>query len=127
IVDSQVSEGRQAKAFSLLDTARLGGGFLGPLLGGLLLDQRNVQTALFVEACAVAVSLLVFFILYKSTSQDNSAQLRPKESSPSFFQKIVEAPSLLLKNRSSRSALTSIWGAIICTSIFNIALVFYVT
>ncbi|WKS64405.1 MFS transporter [Corynebacterium accolens] len=127
IVDSQVSGGQQAKAFSLLDTARLGGGFLGPLLGGLLLDQRNVQTALFVEACAVEVSLLVFFILYKSTSQDNSAQLRPKESSPSFFQKVVEAPSLLLKNRSSRSALTSIWGAIICTSIFNIALVFYVT
>ena len=54
-------------------------------------------------------------------------QLRLKESSPSFFQKVLEAPSLLLKNRRSRSALTSIWGAIICTSIFNIALVFYVT
>ena len=46
IVDSQVSGSQQAKAFSLLDTARLGGGFLGPLLGGLLLDQRNVRSSL---------------------------------------------------------------------------------
>lgn len=71
--------------------------------------------------------LFVFFILYKSRSNNTSPQLQIKEPSPSFFQKVLEAPSLLLKNRSSRSALTSIWGAIICTSIFNIALVFYVT
>lgn len=127
IVDSRAGEGQQAKVFSLLDTARLGGGFLGPPLGGVLLDQRNLQAALFVEACAVALSLFVFFILYTFTSRDNPLWPQDGESAPSFFQKVLEAPSLLLKNKSSRSALTSIWGAIICTSIFNVALVFYVT
>ena len=127
IADSQVGEGQQAKAFSLLDTARLGSGFLGPPLGGLLLDQRNLQTALFVEACAVGVSLLAFYFLYKSSPPKTLLHSETKDSSPSFLQKVLEAPSLLLKNRSARSALTSIWGAIICTSIFNVSLVFYAT
>lgn len=114
IADSQVGEGQQAKAFSLLDTARLCGGFLGPPLGGLLLDQRNLQTALFVEACAVGLSLLAFYFLYKSSPQKSLRHPETNESSPSFLHKVLEAPSLLLKNRSARSALTSIWGAIIC-------------
>ncbi|AJI77838.1 arabinose efflux permease family protein [Corynebacterium singulare] len=125
IADSQVSEGQQAKAFSLLDTARLGGGFLGPPLGGLLLDQRNLQTALFVEACAVGLSLMAFYSFYKSPPEKALLHPETQESSPSFLQKVLEAPSLLLKDRSARSALTSIWGAIICTSIFNVSLVFY--
>lgn len=128
IADSQVGEGQQAKAFSLLDTARLGGGFLGPPLGGLLLDQRNLQTALFVEACVVGLSLLAFYFLYKSSPQKTLLHHpETKDSSPSFLHKVLETPSLLLKNRSARSALTSIWGAIICTSIFNVSLVFYAT
>ena len=132
IVDSQVSEGQQAKAFSFLDTARLGGGFIGPPLGGLLLDQKNLQAALLVEACAVVISLVVFLVvyklvLYKTAAQDESLQAENKQTSSNFFHKVLEAPSLLLKNRSSRFAITSIWGAIICTSIFNIALVFYAT
>lgn len=127
IADSQVSEEQQAKAFSLLDTARLGGGFIGPPLGGLLLDQKNLQTALLVEACAVVISLVIFLSLCKTATQDESSQAHNKQTSSSFFHKVLEAPSLLLKNRSSRFAITSIWGAIICTSIFNIALVFYAT
>lgn len=127
IADSQVSEEQQAKAFSLLDTARLGGGFIGPPLGGLILDQKNLQTALLVEACAVVISLVAFLALDKTAAQDESSQAHNKQTSSSFFHKVLEAPSLLLKNRSSRFAITSIWGAIICTSIFNIALVFYAT
>ena len=127
IADSQVSEEQQAKAFSLLDTARLGGGFIGPPLGGLLLDQKNLQTALLVEACAVVISLVIFLSLCKTATQDESSEAQNKQTSSSFFHKVLEAPYLLLKNRSSRFAITSIWGAIICTSIFNIALVFYAT
>ena len=85
-----------------------------------------------VEACAVVISLVVFLVvyklvLYKTAAQDESLQAENKQTSSNFFHKVLEAPSLLLKNRSSRFAITSIWGAIICTSIFNIALVFYAT
>lgn len=50
-----------------------------------------------------------------------------KAEAPSPLHSIVEAPKILLNNPRSRQALTSIWAAIIFTSIFNVALVFFAT
>ncbi|ATB60958.1 Major facilitator superfamily protein [Corynebacterium pseudotuberculosis] len=119
----------QAHVFSLLDTARLSGSFAGPALGGLLLDFGTLSTALAYEAAAVAGSFLVLcmlgFRLRKNFAQINSTNTGRKPLK--IFRSILEAPALLLTQPHTRQALTSIWAAIIFTSIYNVALVFYAT
>ncbi|SQG52510.1 major facilitator superfamily protein [Corynebacterium ulcerans] len=119
----------QARVFSFLDTARLSGSFVGPALGGLLLDFGTLSTALAYEAAAVAGSFLVLcildFRLRKNSAQINSVNTGRKPLK--IFRSILEAPTLLLTQPHTRQALTSIWAAIIFTSIYNVALVFYAT
>lgn len=119
----------QARVFSFLDTARLSGSFVGPALGGLLLDFGALSTALAYEAAAVAGSFLVLcilgFRLRKNSAQINSVNAGRKPLK--IFRSILEAPALLLAQPHTRQALTSIWAAIIFTSIYNVALVFYAT
>lgn len=116
----------QAQTFSLLDTARLCGSFLGPLLGGLLLDAGTLRMALAAEIGAVMTSLVVIIAVQRFVPiripVDQQSQIKQ-----SFFQRLAEAPSLLLRHQATREALTSIWAAIIFTSIYNVALVFYAT
>lgn len=117
----------QAQTFSLLDTARLCGSFLGPLLGGLILDAGTLRMALAAEIGAVAISLIVITALQRFTRRINAHADEQPRTKHNFFRSMAEAPSLLLKNQQTREAFTSIWAAIIFTSIYNVALVFYAT
>lgn len=128
IAEECSSESHQPRTFSLLDTARLCGGFVGPLLGGVLLDAGTLRVAFAVEIGAVAVSLIVLLLVQRFSGAARGS-IGPEESriSPRFVRSIVEAPSLLLRSPRAREALTGIWAAIIFTSIYNVALVFYAT
>ena len=129
IADSSLDASDQARAFSYLDTARLCGSFVGPILGGGFLDIASLRTVFALEALAVGSSIIVVqrlqrqdWPLVPSTSPHTL-----KAEAPSPLHSIVEAPKILLNNPRSRQALTSIWAAIIFTSIFNVALVFFAT
>lgn len=120
IADEYGDEKNQAATFSLLDTARLVGSFAGPVLGGLLLDIWSLRAAISVEIAANAVTLAILLTLRHANPPLESED----ESKPqSFLARALEAPALLLEQ--SRAALMSIWAAIIFTSVFSVALVFY--
>lgn len=107
-----------AAAFSRLDTARLIGSFTGPMLGGLLVQVASLRSAFATEILA---SLIMLLVLSRSTAPPPA----PTTAAPGFIARIIQAPKLLFQNRQTRTALQGMWGAIIFTSIYNIALVFY--
>uniref|UniRef100_A0A7U5KA51 MFS transporter n=1 Tax=Corynebacterium silvaticum TaxID=2320431 RepID=A0A7U5KA51_9CORY len=121
----------QARVFSLLDTAGLSGSFAGPALSGLLLDFGTLSTALTYEAAAVAGSFLVLcilgFRLRKNSAQTNKIAPIPAGNRLKSSAASLRPPPLLLTQPRTRQALTSIWTAIIFTSIYNVSLVFYAT
>ncbi|QPK79398.1 MFS transporter [Corynebacterium lizhenjunii] len=127
IIDAQAPEGAQAKVFSLLDTGRFAGRFLGPVMGGLLLDLANIRVALLFEVVASVICLLVLALVYRSADRGALVERSAPPTSMTFLQKVIEAPKMLLTTPSSRQALTSIWAAIIFTSIFGVAQVFFAT
>jgi len=122
IADKYSDEKNQAETFSTLDTARVVGSFAGPVLGGLLLDIWSLRAAISVEMAANIVTLAILLAL----RQANPPLASEDESKPQgFLARVLEAPALLLRNEQSRAALMSIWAAIIFTSVFSVALVFY--
>lgn len=125
LAEAAAPEQSQAKIFSLLDTARFTGGLFGPVIGGALMTQSSIRTTLGLEACSVAVSLAVLVgIGALGYTADFSAE---ENSQGGFLHRLLEAPKLLLTTDSARQVLTSIWAAIIFTSIFNVTLVFFAT
>ncbi|PRQ11802.1 MFS transporter [Corynebacterium sp. 13CS0277] len=112
-------EDADAVLFARLDTARLTGSLLGPLLGGWLAQTAGLSAAFAAE---IAASLLVAagFALQARTSPTD-----PLAAADSFTARLVRAPRLLLRNPACREALGSMWAAIVFTSIFNVALVFF--
>ncbi|TNM00571.1 MFS transporter [Corynebacterium tapiri] len=119
------AEEDQAKVFSMLDTARLVGSFVGPAIGGVLLDAASIRLALLIESSALIIALLTIAAAARGHQQTTSRiTQRPAQS---FLAKIIEAPRLLLGTSVVREAMTSIWAAIIFTSMYNVALVFYAT
>lgn len=122
IADEYSDEKNQAETFSMLDTARLVGSFAGPALGGLLLDIWSLRTAISVEIAANLVALVVILALrHANPPLEGEDESKPQ----SVLARVLEAPALLLRNEQSRAALMSIWAAIIFTSVFSVALVFY--
>ncbi|MGO2165416.1 MFS transporter [Corynebacterium casei] len=122
IADEYGDKKNQAATFSMLDTARLVGSFVGPVLSGLLLDIWSLRAAISVEIAANLIALAILLVLKQASSAPESDD-DPKTQS--FLARVLEAPALLLRNEQSRAALMSIWAAIIFTSVFSVALVFY--
>lgn len=141
IADSCVPESQQARVFSLLDTARLSGGFAGPIIGGALLSWSTLRMALLIECFAVALSVsivlyVVLAVLPKVPSQQLDSEGDDAKSGDasaaaggtgSFWRSLLQAPMLLAASSQARQALLAIWAAIVFTSIFNVALVFFIT
>lgn len=121
IAEYGVEEVDRVRVYSSLDTARLAGGFIGPLSGGLLLDYGSIRTALGFEIGAVAVAIIVL------ASFRSSFSFVPIEftKSTSLWHRVREVPALLYGSDEARRSLLSVWSAIIFTSIFNVALVFF--
>lgn len=122
IADDYSDEKSQAETFSMLDTARLVGSFAGPVLGGLLLDIWSLRAAISVEIVANLIALVILLVLIQINPTPEGDD-EPKAKG--FLARVLEAPALLLRNDQSRTALMSIWAAIIFTSVFSVALVFY--
>lgn len=127
IAEGLVPENGQVRVYSLLDTARLCGGFIGPLLAGVLLDQSSLALALYVEAAALAGTVVVLFVVRLLADPSQQHHHVEAQGRDSYWRSLMQAPSLLFANPASREALTSIWVAIVFTSIYNVSLVFYTT
>ncbi|MDF5819946.1 MFS transporter [Corynebacterium felinum] len=116
-----LSRSRAAETFANLDTARLLGSFIGPTLGGALVHVGTVRYAFIAEILASALTILIINVLPLVPVQKRESEVKEE----SFFARLIAAPVLLLRNRKTRAGLSSIWGAIIFTSIYNVALVFF--
>ncbi|KQB86226.1 MFS transporter [Corynebacterium lowii] len=137
-----LAEGLEAKgaavAFSRMDTGRLAGNFAGLALGGLLVEVFSLRGAFLLEMAACLVSMAILMAFTSATPPPTppaapaatlpAAPVEPGASpakKPSFLAQVAQAPALLLRNRTTRAALQSLWFAIIFTSLYNVALVFF--
>lgn len=116
-----VDEGKEAKAYSHLDTARLLGGISGPALGGYLVQASGLRSAVSFEVATVILMGISLLLFAPNVRQADAGEV----AGMGFISKVAQAPALLLRNRESRNAIQTIWAAIIFTSIFNVALVFF--
>ncbi|KQB83151.1 Major Facilitator Superfamily protein [Corynebacterium oculi] len=108
-----------AVAFSRMDTARLVGDFSGLMLGGFLVQVVSLRSVFALELCASAILIVTVLAFTPATP------MAPQEMKEGFLRRVWQAPALLLRNPQVRSALQSLWGAIVFTSIYNVALVYF--
>ncbi|WPF68322.1 MFS transporter [Corynebacterium sp. 21KM1197] len=112
-----------AAAFSRMDTARLVGDFSDLTLGGFLIQVTSLRSAFLLEICASLILIVTVLSLTPATpAPPPEAQEGPQEG---FLRRAWHAPKLLLRDSQVRSALQSLWGAIVFTSIYNVALVYF--
>ncbi|RAV32291.1 hypothetical protein DLJ54_04065 [Corynebacterium heidelbergense] len=114
-------EHAEAKGYARLDTARLLGGLIGPGIGGALFQLGGLGLAVSTEMAATTIMgccLAVFAPGGRPATAEHGGQ-------QSFISRITQAPRLLLQNPASRHAFQIVWSAIIFTSIYNVALVFF--
>ncbi|MBP3088189.1 MFS transporter [Corynebacterium sp. sy017] len=114
-----------AQVFSRLDTARLVGGFVGSAAGGVVVERVSLSGAFLAEIVVNLCVIVVLCVVGAPRVGDDEQCQGAGGDQRSFWRRLVEAPSLLLRHRQARVALQSIWVAIIFTSVYNVALVFF--
>lgn len=107
-----------ARAFARLDTARLIGGLIGPLLGGIAVQFLDLSWLFLAQAATVAV-LGVVARWYPQQAWE------PVAAPSSWWQRVTEAPALLFRHQAARAALSGLVLAIVFTSIFSTAQTLY--
>lgn len=107
-----------ARAFARLDTARLLGGFIGPVIGGLAVQAIPLSYIFIVQAFA---TLLVGVI----AARYPQVSWAPSGPVVTWWQKVKEAPTLLFRHPTARIALAGLVAAIVFTSFFSVAEVLY--
>lgn len=107
-----------ARAFARLDTARLVGGLIGPVLGGIAVQYLNISWLFVAQAGAVAL-LGVIARFYPQTTPTQSPV------TTSWWHRVAEAPRLLFRNDAARMALSGLVLAIVFTSLFSTAQTLY--
>ena len=107
-----------ARAFARLDTARLLGGFIGPVLGGVALEYLSLSWVFVAEAAAVGV-LALTAMFYPQVQWEAAG------AASTWWHRVKEAPALLFRNRGARIALTGLAAAIVFTSFFSAAQAIY--
>lgn len=110
-------EGESARAFARMDTARLLGSLLGPLIGGLLIQFTTITWVLVVNAVAVT---LMGLVAISSPPAEASRRV-----TGSWWSQVREAPMLLWRSKSARRALVGLVASIVFTSIYSVAVVLY--
>lgn len=119
---SSTSTSAEARVFANLDTARMVGAMVGPLLSGVILEAVSFRAVLVCEILAILFMLLVVFC---SAEAKNNPGEQEQQEQASYLARIRQAPALLFRNVQARAALQSLWGAIIFTAMYNTAIVFY--
>ncbi|MGO3362363.1 MAG: MFS transporter [Corynebacterium sp.] len=123
-----------ARPFARMDTARTTGMFVGPILGGLLHDMTTVGVVILLEALAVILSagivLLVTFRVAgpgRVNSGPNDASNNTSSPAKTWWARIAEVPSLILRDLALRTSLLVLSIGIIFTAVFSVAEVLLAT
>lgn len=114
----ETSSETAARAFARLDTARLLGSFIGPVLGGVALEHLSLSWVFLAEAAAVGV-LALTAMFYPQVQWEAAG------ATATWWHRVKEAPALLFRNRVARVALTGLAAAIVFTSFFSAAQAIY--
>lgn len=114
----ETSSETAARAFARLDTARLLGSFIGPVLGGVALEHLSLSWVFLAEAAAVGV-LALTAMFYPQVQWEAAG------ATATWWRRVKEAPALLFRNRVARVALTGLAAAIVFTSFFSAAQAIY--
>lgn len=102
-----------SRAFARLDTARLVGGLIGPILGGIGLEKLGLPWLFLAQAGTIAV-LGAVAVFYQQRQV-------PQPPPTSWWHRVREAPAILFRHTSARAALSGLVLAIIFTSLFSTA------
>lgn len=107
-----------ARAFARLDTARLIGSLIGPLLGGIAAQSLDLSWLFLAQTATVAI---LGFVAgwYPQKEWEHVA------TSSTWWHRVTEAPALLFRNNAARAALSGLILAIVFTSIFSTAQTLY--
>lgn len=114
----ETSSETAARAFARLDTARLLGSFIDPVLGGVALEHLSLSWVFLAEAAAVGV-LALTAMFYPQVQWEAAG------ATATWWRRVKEAPALLFRNRVARVALTGLAAAIVFTSFFSAAQAIY--
>ncbi|WP_402843829.1 MFS transporter [Microbacterium sp. GXS0129] len=107
-----------ARLFARLDTARLIGSLVGPLIGGAVTQYAGVSWVFVIDAGAIALCGVIVLV--------TPHVQQPTVPAPaSWWQRVKEAPTLLARNPATRAALLGLAAAIVFTSFYSVAEVLY--
>ncbi|GAB20081.1 putative drug resistance transporter [Gordonia effusa NBRC 100432] len=112
------SEHTTARSFARMDTARIAGMFLGPAIGGALVQWSSISVVLLVDAaCAITLALVAAWV---------PEAIEQGMSKPaSWWTKVREAPALLWSDVRVRGAMMGLCAAIVFTSVYSVAEALY--
>ncbi|MGW1739372.1 MFS transporter [Nocardia sp. NPDC001965] len=110
-----------ARAYSMLDAARMTGMLAGPALGGAAVGLLGFSFTMVVDAAATCLLVALLAALRLRRTPPESRGQRP-----TWWKQVAEAPVLLASDVVVRAAMASLAVAIVFTAIFTVAEVFYV-
>lgn len=105
---------------TVIEFARASGSLVGPVLGGLLVEQASISTALLIDAVTFLVAVPV--ILVSGIQRHVGGVVKNRKP----FEGAFEGIRILLKNRIFRVLLPVLTIAVFASSISDVAFIFFV-
>lgn len=110
-----------ARGFARMDTARMLGFFVGPVIGGFLYDLTSVSIVILTEALIlVSVATVVFRTPVRSHDNSDSPQR-------SWYERISEVPSLFFRDPFVRRSIVVLATGVVFTAVYSVSNVLLAT